>query len=222
MRSKKLLVFLIGLSFLMACTQSTKDSQGVKSAALSSQTITAIQMSMGMKTASTNGSRYSTPPGLLVSYSLDKETLLTRMDLPGAMFLDKKARVHVADHGQKKNRLFLADTMTPDSSVNSTQLAQAFIQSSQMYDLDFWDNSKMFRKLLKDQFIKKAQKKAFVITSEQNGLVSLSRKKAVQDGQQSLKVYFDSIVGAVTQTEFEYTSPTIEYKGVTAISTLTP
>lgn len=169
--------------------------------------ISTFQVEMRSTYKSDNG-LVAESPKMTTSYLFREGSMAMRLDMSGMMFPDSQARVLAYDSANGgSSRLFLADGLKPDLSVSSEDFNGFSEATGGMMDMMFGLSDKPFMKLSADAFVEHLRVAAFDVTEQTEKRVVATRNMDTVFGQQTMTLYFDTEVGAITEVDNTIVTP---------------
>jgi hypothetical protein len=215
----------VGLA-LSACGQSngTTPPPVVRATPAANGGIETMQFSMRIaadmsgKSKAGMGLAGNTPSGLRISYLFEKDNLKARYDIPSKMFPDNQARILLVDQKSRSARLLLDSNLQPDLSMPEASLSEMAKMVTDPSNMGFLDLQHPFKRMTADRFTVLARQAAFDVTSKTPRQLIALRKSDLNGAKQLTKLFFDTEVGAVTQSETSAVADNAKYTSSTTLS----
>jgi hypothetical protein len=157
-------------------------------------------------------------PAYKIAYMFDRGSVTARLDLPGEMSPDGKARILVADMEGRKSRQLFADNLQPDPGFDAKYFSRALVDAGVFNDLTLVNPKAPFVSQTTDQFIAQARLAAFDQFEESQDRLVATRQTSASGTEVNQTLVFDKGIGAVTSVQVKESNAAMQSNGTVTIT----
>lgn len=148
-----------------------------------------------------------------VAQRVDGDAVLQRLDFPGEMFPDNRARIMLSNLQNLSVQVLYADTHQPDPSVSMQSLTPLAKEDD---EVEFPLDDKNLKKISKEEFIALVKAKGFTL-EQIAGKIQATKEKVSGRVRHQRKLTFDPIGKVLSQHQELKITPTLRTESVTWI-----